>query len=361
MKTSSSPSASSRRKPLLLWAVDPFTANSKLQREAAWALQALSRQRSFRIRPVFVAGNPVSGLPASMKIRWVSETRAAAQAGLEKLLRGIELENVEPIVMLESNGYSTRRMVQTLIDYAQKTRPTLVVASTRARKGPARWFVGSFTESLSLHCESPLFLVNPSWRRQSRFDEIFFPTNLSEGSHRAYRDVLRFALDTGMSVHLFHQYEYRVFPVFDLGYAGAAYFPDLEKEEIQSCRRTGEEWAEEGRSAGVPTRFELDTQTARPAVEAILRKCKRGACLMALAPEASAHDRTFGGSVSRRLIRESTAPIWLIHRPESQVGKPRAIPRRAGAGARTGAGAGARRPSAPLRRPPRAEPPTLHS
>lgn len=317
--------------PLILWAVDPLTGEKKLQRESAWAIKALCYKKKFQVQPVYGMAHPRPGLKGKPRDELFEALCERAQKEFRELIRGIRLTELLPLAVVESRGRSVSGAVSAVLSYADDARPEMIVSGTRARKGPARWFLGSFAETLSLESAFPLFLVNPLWKRRAGFKDILFPTDFSDPSRRAFEEVIAFARAIGGRIHLYHKISHEVAATWDFAFNATAFYADLEREEIVDSRARAESWVKLARESGVTATFEIDQLGTGYVAEAILKRSEKFPCLIAMAAQSGSIEASLLGSIARQVIRRATTPVWIVRgnvpgRPEL-AGTGRAQPR----------------------------------
>jgi nucleotide-binding universal stress UspA family protein len=314
---------------LVLWAVDPLADIYQLQREAAWAMKALSSKSRFQIQPVYLVPQLLPNFTEDFKKEAEKALRAKAQAGFGRLVRGVNLKNILPLALIEAKDRSISSSVDSVIEYASELEAEMIVASTRATKGPVRWFLGSFAESLSVKSSIPVFLVNPSWNRKPGFRDILFPTDFSENSHHVFQEVIAFAKKIGSRVHIFHKFEYEFAPGWQFSFTAATVFAEAKKNELRSIEAKAKMWEIEASRKGVLATSEVDVKVDGSIADAILRKCKKVPYLIAVAGQSGSFEMNLLGSVCRRIIRESVVPVWILHSgrkvDRNQVGPQRMV------------------------------------
>jgi nucleotide-binding universal stress UspA family protein len=232
------------------------------------------------------------------------------------------LNGLRPVRVLGPTGSSLREQVSTLLESAHHDSVDLIVASTRARRGPPRWFFGSFVETLSLTSDLPLLVVNPHWNPQGIpreksvtqwFDRILFPTDFSDESHHAFVQLLPFALKMKSRVTLFHKLSMGLAVMPEAAISMISISEEAREAELDVSRRNAESWSREAGRAGVKVDAIVDYHEGESVAAAVLKESKRGPCLIALAGESNRFEAQILGSVTRQILRESSNPVWVIH------------------------------------------------
>jgi nucleotide-binding universal stress UspA family protein len=292
----------------IIWAVDPFATDKSLQREAAWALRDLARQQKREIQPVYALEMFPGNLPFEKPKDLIDQVTAKGQEELEEVLRRVKLPGLRPLRVLDSPVNTLRGRVDKLVAYAKAQGAELIVASTRARKGPSRWLTGSFAEALMLHSDVPLFLVNPSASvRAGDLCRILFPTDFSDQSQRAFEQVVGFAREIGGRITLYHKLTLDISPELGLALAAFPPFPPVPPQtlenEIRLRRKQASEWAAKAARLGVRVESFVDARVPGRVSDSILNYSKKGFGLIAMAARSGALAASLPGSTTRQVVR----------------------------------------------------------
>ena len=306
----------------IIWAVDPFAKDKSFQKNAAWGLRALVKDEKTVIEPVYSLGSYPSGLPFEGPKDLLEQVRLKAQDEMEELLRRVKLPGLLPIRVLPALTDTLRGRTDQLIAYAKESGACLIVASTRARKGPNRWITGSFAESLMLRSDVPLFLVNPWWDRSSDLKQILFPTDFSDESKGAFRQVLQLAKAMKGRVTIYHKIGYDLDPVVGIGLAAFPPFipipPETYEEEVKARKEQALRWAKEADGQGVRADTFVDARVVGSPSDAILRFSKKKPGMIAMAAHSGSLAAVMLGSTTRQVVRSSGVPVWIVHTPPKQ-------------------------------------------
>lgn len=291
----------------IIWAVDPFPEDVALQFKTLRAVGAMWGDGEASVEPVCVIRPNLSltveaggGLAIEKAL-----ARRVARAGEPRLL---------PLTVLVQEQHSLSHSVETLLRHAQRTGASVIAVSTHARTRLLRLALGSFAETLLLRSEIPTLVVNPdvSTARARPLRRLLFPTDFSEGSRRAFREVLSLARRRAARVTLLYQFEYLA-PETAGQIHGSAIHQRFFEADLAAKRTTAESWAKAAARAGVPVDVIL-SQEPGFVPDAILATAARSkAGLIAMASQSGAVAATLLGSVVRRIVREAPCPVWVIH------------------------------------------------
>ena len=307
----------------IIWAVDPFAKDIVLQESTARAIQALIKGTSTEVEPVFLAefypfefantGGALIGLPPDRVGEATRSMQAAGQKKLDKILKRTKIPGIKPLKLLSEPYHSLGLTAETLVTYAKQSGADLIALSTRARKGPVRWVMGSFAETLTLNSDIPLFVVNPLWKSSATFKHILFPTDFSVESKKAFGKVLAMAKMLGSKISIFHKVAYTVGPTFDSAFMPQALYKRILREEVQARQAEGQKWIVLANTMGVKASFTIDTQKGTTTEEAILAKAKAKPGITAMAARSGQISSAVLGSVARKMLRSSPQPVWVFH------------------------------------------------
>jgi len=311
--------------PRVIWAVDPFARQADAQQSALLAIKAITQRQSAYVIPVYVASDPRHQVPPKLRAQYKRELAFDAQEELDSWLGAMEttrIRGLQPVQVIGPTGSSLREQVRELLEFARDESADLIVASTRARRGPPRWFFGSFVETLTLVCDLPLLVVNPYWNPLAEsptkpvsrwFERILFPTDFSEESHEAFLQLLPFAERMKSRLTLFHKISMGLAVMPEAAISMVSLSEEAREAEIEVSRQTAEQWCREARRSGVDTDAIVDYHVGEPVAAAILKESRRSPCLIAMAGESTRLEAQLLGSVTRQVLRESGCPVWVIH------------------------------------------------
>jgi nucleotide-binding universal stress UspA family protein len=88
---------------------------------------------------------------------------------------------------------------------------------------------------------------------------------------------------------------------------------EARQAELEISHRNAEQWCREARRMDMIADSLIDQHEAEPVASAILKAARSTPSLIAMAAESSRLEAQILGSVTRRLLRESPDPVWVIH------------------------------------------------
>lgn len=309
----------------ILWAIDPFAPQGEAQQSAILAMKAITQRQSAYIIPVYVAPDPRHQVAPEQRESFNRALAYEAQEEIDSWLGAAgmtRLNGLKPIQIIGPTGSSLREQITELLTFAHRENIDLIVASTKARRGPSRWLFGSFVETLSLICDLPLLVVNPHWnpiknepnKPVSRwFERILFPTDFSEESHRAFTQLLPFARSMKAHVTLFHKISMGLAVMPETAASMVSLSEEARDAEVEVSRQSAEQWCREARRADIQAEAIIDYHVGEPVAASVLKESRRSPCLIAMAGESTRLEAQLLGSVTRQVLRNSTNPVWVIH------------------------------------------------
>lgn len=300
-----------RRK--ILWAVDPFATDKRLQRKAAKTLLSICKQEFCVIEPVYLFHEYPGWLPETDQNELLRGIREAAQQELGEILAKIPLRPLKPLTVLLQPATALRDRADRMIDYAKNIDADMIVLGTRAKKGPKRWCLGSFAETLLMRSDVPLLVVNPFSLKPVRFKRILFCTDFSDESKIAFGKLIAFAKSFSSEITLFHKIKYEITPAVEVAYSSYPAYREVFQEEVLARKSIAAEWAAEGRQEGVEVKPIVDFRLGGTIADSILTQANLRYGMIAMAAHSGPLASALLGSVTRTVVRGATCPVWVIH------------------------------------------------
>lgn len=292
----------------ILWSVDAFSKGDEFERFGAAAIKAFTKGKEATIEPVYVIP------PVQLNQYGISaeDFRLRAEKHLEKKLKKCNIKGLLPYRILVQESISLRKAVDALVDHAKKQKMELIVATTHARSGLPRFFLGSFSETLFLQTHIPVLVLNPKGKKVTQFKNILFATDLSEKAKTTFTQVVSLAASLKAKLYIFHQLEqgfqyvsstlYQT-PLYD------KYIKDIDAQERQAVTALVD-WA---KAKGVKAEALVEEKPGYAAQSILKTAKKKKIDMIALASQTGPVSTTLLGSVTRQIIRSSDCPVWVIH------------------------------------------------
>lgn len=306
----------------ILWSVNPFLDDQSLVRRTAQSLAQLSQQWNAEILPVYI----LSDVPPNVKLLplLIQDVQLQAREELSRILRRLKRKPFDDLKLLVSSTTQLRDQVHVLTMFARERHADVIAVSTRARKGPRRWLLGSFTEALMQESPVPLYVINPLESKQTKFQHILFPTDFSEASRLAFRQVIAMAAEMRARVTLFHKVSNQYSPVYEVGYGSYAAYSAYFQELISERKAEAQDWIAQAAQSGVRVRLLVDYHTDRSTAESIVWRSRTRGGMIAMAGHSGMLSHTLMGGITRQVVRTAEVPVWVIH-PEPVAARARLI------------------------------------
>ncbi len=294
----------------IIWAVNPFDRNPKLEQSMGRFLRSLEEMKDASIQPVFVLSPSFATSSADFKRRPPTEDELIKK--IQKMVRGSGLKTAKAPVILKEKSDSRRSEVKCLLEYCKQKNASMVAIATHARKGFPRLMLGSFAETLLLLSPTPLAFVNPHQSAPKSIHNILFPTDLGENSRKAFVWSLDLADEVKAKLIIYNAlriYQQGVFFTQDVG--GVPFPVWITTDE---AKQKGKIFLGIAKDAEVPAEFKYE-EIAGSVVDAILKQTtKSNADLLSIAAEPIPKLPLMVGSITRQLIRRAPCPTY-IYRP----------------------------------------------
>ncbi len=289
----------------IIWAYDALS-ESDTQKNVQFLLGALARATGVKIEPVYILNPPYADgsetTPSNLEQAYTAlgNTKLAAlkeHSQIQTLTSGKVLINREP---------SIRAQVRTLVDYAKQQNADAIVVSTHGRKGAARFFLGSFAETLSIHSDVPVFTVNPQTMVRESIAKILFPTNFAARFRPDFEQAVALAKSLDATVTLWYKQ-----PILSFYMMNPEVYRFIE-EETSERREIAKEWQSWAMQSGVKVELRIDDRPEylTSALEDFATSGDFD--LVAMSTQADTASAILVGSVARQMIRHSPCPVWII-------------------------------------------------
>lgn len=307
-------------KKRVVWALDPFTDLKDSLKSTAALVQSICQRENWALEPVYVLSPDGFNWTGDFSGAWVSRYKPYIEKSMNELLQTLGVESHLPPKVIVNKQLSLRDDVKKLLSYTKRNGAELLVLNTHARKGLSRMVLGSFAETAMLKSKTPLLVINPHTVQKQEFKHVFFPTDLSTSSKKAFGKIVKRAKKWGADITLFHKLPDPIEPVVQTGVhmAGGGWvsvYQYLDKESA-SRRKECEKFAQVATKAGLETKIIVEEKPGY-VVDAIMEHAKENkADLITMASRTGSVSSVLIGSVARQLARVSDIPVWIQHYDE---------------------------------------------
>ncbi|MGZ3698854.1 MAG: universal stress protein, partial [Bdellovibrionota bacterium] len=289
----------------IIWAVDPFAEESKLQRPAAWAIRRIVEHSQATVTPVYLFGGFPMKVPMRTPPELVAQVRSRAQSRLNELVGRLPIAGLQPLEIVSDPFFTIRQGVDALIGFSRDRGADLIALSTHSRKGLGRFVMGSFAETVVLRSEIPLLVVNPHQRASVDFKKILFLTDFSSESRQAFDRVLLLANSLESEVTVFHKLQFLQTPALRSGILSNSVYRKAFDEELSQRKAEAQRWVELASERGVRAKAKVESRKAVSAADSALEFLAKHPALVALASRSGPMSSTLLGSTARKLVRSS--------------------------------------------------------
>jgi len=305
----------------IVWPVDLFTDGDPLQRTTAKAIRALTRRvRAVEIQPVYLYGSYAIDLTGQERGKVSAFFYESAARKFAKLIKGVQLKGLLPVKLMGLPYPTMRESTGEVLAFARRWKANLIVVGTHSRTGAKRWLMGSFSETLSLHSEIPLIVVNP-YQENPSVRKILFPTDFSQASHNVLGLVMDWAKIWRSSITVFHRVPTDTNPGIESAFGTYGVFQDFFSERLGIARKEGKAWLARLKERGISARLIIDQKSRGSVAEAITQTAKKMGGLIAIAGQGGAVSSVLLGSITRQVLRESLIPVWIVHYSDKKLPK----------------------------------------
>jgi nucleotide-binding universal stress UspA family protein len=321
----------------IVWAVDPFTrvgAPKHYDRILA-AIRSSVGDRPAEIQPLHLFhARPLPAIPTSRagtgKRRRMDE---AAQAAFDARIAPNGRAALKRLRIIPCDGLSAHADTKRLLRWAKRWRADLIVAGMSSHGSASNLVFGSFAEELALESDIPLLLIPPRWKERYTqknpiFRHILFPTDFSEASRKAFRNVVELARAHGSSLTIFYKTYFSWPSSVDLPREVLTVYRRAFKSELSAARKTAEGWLREARKAGISASLAIDHHPDARITDSIFSRSRNKPGIIAMATQSGPFRAALQGSVARKVLRSATCPVWLLHphAPSGRAKRARELP-----------------------------------
>lgn len=299
----------------IVWAIDVYGQDPKMDRSVLNAIQMLTRKTGAQVIPVYtLTAGSVDPIAFSENLLWIREYRKSAKAKLDDYVKGSKWKKLGKPHVIENKDGSIRSGAKKLSEFAKRIGADVIIVKSTNRSSVAKFFLGSFAETLLLSSKVPTIVVSPKGKVTLEFNKILFPTDFSASSKRAYTKLLHWAKSLKASVTIYHKIPTQVDPIMVGGiYATGAYITPEEYlvERFTDANSEGNKWIEFAKKRGVKAELEI-SNSVRSLSEDILQVAKKKKMKMiSLVSVATKIETILIGSVARNLVRNASLPILV--------------------------------------------------
>lgn len=308
----------------IIWAVDVFERDRKMQETAAKTLQCMTERFGAAFEVVHILNLHEIELAGQVDGAWESFYERAAESAVQQLLESVHLNS--PVqkchvhIILQRTSSNTHDSVDLLIRYAEERGADLLLVTTHGRSGVKRAVLGSFAETLLLRSSVPVMTVGPqmaqSFRNPLAIKSLLFPTDFQLDAKSYFRRAVALALQLQSKITLFHSVPHPIEPMVQSGVnlLGASWFPlyGYFGEQVERQTERAQAWARWAMRQGVEADYVIHAEGGSiPEVVCSLAQ-DRDISMILMVEKTGPVASALIGSITRQVVRHSPCPVFIL-------------------------------------------------
>jgi len=288
--------------------LDPFDSTNKAAKAVFAAVQLIKGKGGAELA-VYAASPLENKLNLAFDVPAAERFTSYPRTKLEKFVKKIrKLAGDVTAKVVRSSAHSHRGVARDLCAALDKDGVELLALPTHARKGLARFVLGSFAETVMNTSRARLLVVNPRAKVASKLKTILFATDFSDEDLEAFKHVMAMAAKRKADIVVTHVWETPILPETDAVTADAY---------IEQARKWVDSRAELFGATAAKARdlyCEIENVKRTDRVESVIckRAKKHGAELIVTVSKLGPVGAGFLGSVSRGVVREANCPVLVF-------------------------------------------------
>ena len=291
-----------------IWPMDIYEVNKEAAQSMVTLLESVSGRDDLKLFPTYVSSHMETRLNTAFQVDLKSRYTTLPRRRLKAMVDSMELDIPDSQVsVLYEPGASLKAIVDRLVGHARTKRADVIAIFTHARKGPARFFIGSFAETVMHRSPVSVLMLSPKTRVKKQVRKILVASDLAPDSEKAFLAAAKNAKRARAKVVLFHAAE----PLYDMKYSSLSGSAHARAYHDAIDNRV-KKWVKKARALGVSVEVRIDSGwTDVP--KAVLDAAKKTRSdLIGVTAKTGPVSGLFLGSVSRRVIQDSTLPVWVM-------------------------------------------------
>ncbi len=306
----------SKNKTVIIWAIDPYNTEKKLLLNSAVYLKKLANDLNANVKPVYTLTPKSFSLPTDVFIPPTTEDFAyKVQNDLNEALRQFKFDNFLPGTVLLDKSTSIRGAVNAFIENAKDEKAICIFATTHARKGLPRFWLGSFVETLLMHSPIPVIALNPATKTNINITSILFPTDFSKESKKTLQKLLPMAKSLDAKIYVMHVIRDDFLSMGTEYYSAmtANFYSKAMAEIKESTQKRLDAMIAKCKEAKIRCEG-LMVMTTQSITDEILKVSKsKKIKMVAMAAVSGPIENIIAGGITRQVVRYSKCPTWVVH------------------------------------------------
>jgi nucleotide-binding universal stress UspA family protein len=294
-----------------LWSFEPFHQETNSIKAMYKSLATISGNPA-KIEVGFVVTRTESELNLAFDIPESERFSSYPKNQMKQKLKEAQVKiDDKKIHVIDHPTFSTTKSVDRLLKLASERDVDLIGIYTHARKGFSRLVIGSFAETLIHRSSKDLLILSPKATVTTPMKHVLFATDFGPNSKKEFSKLFSYLKNFNPVLTVFHDAE-------------IIYKKSLDEKnpKIHAYRKKVDEmklWIEDQcHKAGIKGTVVIasDFKSTSDHVLSIAKKNKID--LVVVCAKVGPTAALMGGSVTRQVIRESSAPVLVLKNGKSK-------------------------------------------
>jgi nucleotide-binding universal stress UspA family protein len=286
-----------------LWAFNPFDKSKKLHKTGKILLKSLSG-RDDQVKIIYIASNSEVNLATAFDIPLKERYIDYPKKIIKKELLKMGLKKYE-IVIISYMGLSLSYTVNLLSQFAQKSKVDLVLLASNGKTFLPRLVFGSFAETF-IHVSTVDILV---YHQETKVEfnsplNILYAHDYSDKGNDGFLRVIKYVKKWNSTLTLVHV----VRPEFNMINSSDKRIIAYRKDILDQSRKIEKTLSDQEINARIY--LETNSDEISSVILKVAKKIK--ADVIGLTAFSGKMRALLGGSVTRKILRESNLPILII-------------------------------------------------
>lgn len=307
----------SQNKTVIIWAIDPYKTEKELLTKSAIYLEKLARDLGAKIKPTYILSPTFFYLPTDFFIPPnMNDFARKAKKDLDETLKRFKSNTFLPGTVLVDDSNSIRGAANVFIENAKDEGALCIFATTHARRGLPRFWLGSFVETLLMYSPIPVVALNPQTKSATHISSILLPTDLTKGSRKSLEKIIPLAKRLGAKIHILHvlrDLESITFGSESSAQVAYTMYADAFGEIKKSAEKRLNAWIAICSKAGVSCEG-IIVNSLESVTDVILKVSKaKKIKLVAMSAVSGPVENILTGGITRQVVRYGQCPTWVVH------------------------------------------------
>lgn len=305
----------------IIWAIDAFEDNKKLNLKMLEYLTTLNTRQEAIVTPVYLhrQNSPIV-YPSYESPTWFEDDTPVAENLVKSVVNDYKAPFLDKPLIINHSMQTLGSAVEKLSDYAVENNYDLIVVGTHGRSGVERYLLGSFTEALISHSAVPIVAVSPLSHSINKIENILFATDFGENCQQSFDSVLQLGSKLVTSITVFHTLPQPVENIFEPGQNSSLYtaegklvnFSEFVEMSMERKKAIVENWTKRAHSMNIDLHYIFD-QTGRTVDKAILEITKtHDIDEVIMEAQSGSLSAALLGSFTRKILKTIECPLIIL-------------------------------------------------